>query len=142
MANPLKGRADHLVVGDWNAVCSMCGRKRKATELVQNWQGMWRCPECNEPRQPQDFVRGIADIITPPFVQPPESIYIEICTFNGISAIPLYAIPGCSIPGRTQISPDVPAGPLPPPAPPTTYFLVTESGTFLVTELGTFLVTQ
>jgi len=67
----MSGLADFLDEGNWNARCSLCNRKRKASELVKNWQGMWRCPEHNEPRQPQDFVRGIPDIQTPPWIQHP-----------------------------------------------------------------------
>ncbi|MGI0134351.1 MAG: hypothetical protein ACREBW_05280 [Candidatus Micrarchaeaceae archaeon] len=65
----VKGPADYLELGTWNIVCSMCGKKLKASDAVRNWQGMWRHPRCNEPRQPQDFVRGIPDIQTPAFVQ-------------------------------------------------------------------------
>lgn len=61
---------DYLELGSWNALCSMCGRKRKASELVKNWQGMYRCPEHNEARHPQDFVRAVPDVQTPPWVQP------------------------------------------------------------------------
>ena len=96
----VKGPADFYQQGDYNAVCSICGFKFKASQLVRNWQGLWRCRECNEPRQPQDFVRGVQDIITPPWAQPPESLYVQICTPAGISAIPGYALPGCAIPGR------------------------------------------
>jgi len=70
MSFPNKGQADYLALGDWNARCSMCGAKFKASQLVRNWQGMMRCKRCNEPRHPQDFVRGIPDIQTPPWTQP------------------------------------------------------------------------
>lgn len=50
------GSEDFFAPGDWNIICSICGTKLKAGEAVQNWQGMWRHPKCNEPRQPQDFV--------------------------------------------------------------------------------------
>lgn len=96
MSGPTKGRSDNYVPGDWNVACSMCGRKRKASELVRNWQGQWRCPEHNEPRQPQDFVRAVPDVQSVPFAQPETDIEIFICS---ISAIPACAIPGCSIPG-------------------------------------------
>jgi hypothetical protein len=105
MGDQVRGRADYLLVGDWNAVCSMCGRKRKASTLVKNWQGLWRCPEHNEPRQPQDFVRGVQDIQTPPWNQPQIDVNRPTCTYNGCSAIPGWAVPGCSIPGRTAIQP-------------------------------------
>lgn len=64
------GRADYLELGDWNAVCYECGRKRKASQLKKHWQGYFVCPEHWEPRQPQDFVRSVPDIQTPPWTQP------------------------------------------------------------------------
>lgn len=80
------GQADYLELGDWNAVCSMCGFKRKAGTLTKNWQGMWRCPIHNESRQPQDFVRAVPDVQTPPWTQPPGAdVFIAttfICTEN------------------------------------------------------------
>lgn len=106
MSGPTKGRSDHYVPGDWNVACSMCGRKRKASQMVRNWQGMWRCPEHNEPRQPQDFVRAVPDVQSVPFAQPETDIDIPICSFNGSSAIPHYAIPGCMIPGRFVLLPN------------------------------------
>ena len=69
MAEPVQGRADFLALGDWNAACSMCGKKRKASTLVRNWQGLYRCPEHNEPRQPQDYVRGVKDDMSVPWAQ-------------------------------------------------------------------------
>lgn len=102
MAFPGRGRADYLALGDWNAVCSLCGFKRKAGEMVKNWQGYWRCPEHNEPRQPQDFVRGEQDVQTVPWAQPPTHLYSEICTLNGLSAITGYSLPGCMLPGNNR----------------------------------------
>lgn len=75
---PERGPADHFVLGDWNVTCSMCGRKLKASEAVKNWQGMYRHPKCNEPRNPQDFVRGVPDIQTPAYVQPQQDTDIQI----------------------------------------------------------------
>jgi hypothetical protein len=95
----MSGRADYLGLGDWNAVCSMCGRKRKASTLVKNWQGMWRCPEHNEERHPQDFVRGVPDIQTPAWTQPmPADTFVAVCGPNDQSAIPDQAVPGCVTP--------------------------------------------
>lgn len=99
------GRADFWQPGDWNATCSMCGRKRKASTMVKNWQGMYRCPEHNEPRHPQDFVRSVADIQTPPWAQPPTDTEELFCSLNGQSAIPGVGIPGCMIPGNSVFDP-------------------------------------
>lgn len=69
--------ADYLKLGDWNAVCYECGMKFKASTLKKHWQGYYVCPEHWEPRQPQDFVRGTADIQTPPWTQPmPADVFV------------------------------------------------------------------
>lgn len=105
MSGPTKGPNDYYLPGDWNVACSMCGRKRKASQMVKNWQGMWRCPEHNEPRQPQDFVRATHDVQTVPFSQPETDIDLLICTLNGVSAIPDGAISDCSIPDNPIFNP-------------------------------------
>ena len=80
------GRADYLALGDWNVVCFQCGLKRKASMMERNWQGYWVCPEHNEPRQPQDFVRSVPDNETPPWVQAmPSTVYTYNNTQIGIS---------------------------------------------------------
>lgn len=139
---PAKGRADYLALGDWDAACSICGRKRKAGMLVQNWKGQWRCPEHNEPRQPQDFVRGMPDVQTPAFVQREIDIDAQICTYNGISAVPGFAIPGCSLPGRAIWDQDYypPTYPIPPS--PIYYAWLTETGQPWLTDRGQYWETR
>lgn len=78
MTVPQKGQADHLELGSWNAICSVCGRKYKASEMVKQPDGVgtpwgggtYVCKRDYRPRQPQDFVRGIPDKMAPPWVQP------------------------------------------------------------------------
>lgn len=95
------GRADYLALGDYNAVCFECGRKFKASMLKKHWQGYYVCPAHYEPRQPQDFVRSVPDLMTPPWAQPmPADIFKQRCTFAGGSATAGYAIAGCAIAGR------------------------------------------
>lgn len=108
MARPIRGRADYLQLGDWNAVCFECGRKRKATELKKHWQGYWVCPEHWEPRHPQDFVRAVRDDQTPPFTQPAEDTFISACTWEGRQGVAGYGIAGCAIVGF--VAPDFTAG--------------------------------
>lgn len=107
MGGPVRGPADQLQLGTWNIACSMCGRKLKASEAVRNWQGMWRCPRHNEARHPQDFVRGVQDVQTVPFAQPQLDDNVQICTLNGISAIPDLALPDCSIPDNVLYNLDL-----------------------------------
>ena len=95
---PGKGRADYYEGGDWNTVCYQCGRKRKASMMRRHWQGYYVCPEHWEPRQPQDFVRGLPDVQTPPWVQPmPADVFVEFCTPCGVTAICDYAVASCAI---------------------------------------------
>jgi hypothetical protein len=84
------GRADRLDLGTWNIMCSMCGRKRKANEVVRNWMGLYRCPEHDEPRQTQDFARGIPENMSAPFVQMPVKRFV---TFELNPNIPAASMP-------------------------------------------------
>lgn len=78
MSTDRRGRADFLKLGDWNACCAECGRKRKAGSLQMSWKGYWVCPEHWEPRQPQDFVRGVPDVQAPPWTQPlPALVFVS-----------------------------------------------------------------
>jgi len=106
----MKGRADYLELGDWNAVCYQCGRKRKASTLVKHWQGYYVCQEHWEPRHPQDFVRNVPDTQTPPWTQPmPADVFVGHCFPNNQTALPDYAIPGCFIPDyiHPMFDPDI-----------------------------------
>lgn len=94
------GQADFYKPGDWNAVCSCCGHKFKASQLQKHWQGQMRCARCMEPRHPQDFVRGVKDDPSVPFTQKPIDAFTAICSWNGRTAVPGYSEPGCMIPGR------------------------------------------
>ena len=55
--------------GDWEAICDSCGRKFKASKLKQRWDGLMVCQQDWEPRQPQDFVRGVSDPQLVPWVR-------------------------------------------------------------------------
>ena len=79
----MSGRADYLELGDWNAICAECGRKGKASEMVQLPDGiagarMYVHPEHYLRRNPQDFVRGVADKPAAPWIQNPADTFAEI----------------------------------------------------------------
>lgn len=97
MARPMRGRADYLELGDYNAVCYECGRKRKASTLLKHWQGYYVCPEHWEMRHPQDFVRSVRDDMTVPWQQPPEDTFIEVCTWEGRMGVADVGICDCAI---------------------------------------------
>lgn len=56
--------------GDWNTICDACGKKFKASELRKRWDNLMVCSKDFEYRQPQDFVRGKADLQVPPYSRP------------------------------------------------------------------------
>jgi len=66
----MSGNRGYFKLGDYNAICRVCGFKRKASELRLRWDGVYVCKEDWEPRQPQDFVRGVPDEQAPPWTQP------------------------------------------------------------------------
>jgi hypothetical protein len=76
--------------GNWNALCDVCGRQYKASSLQQRWDGLKVCKDDWEPRQPQDFVRGVADQQAPPWTRPePQDsfipfVYNSLLFLNGI----------------------------------------------------------
>ena len=66
--------------GQWLVICEACGRKYKNTELRQRWDGFMVCEDDWEPRQPQDFVRGVADYQAPPWTRPEQGDVFEPVT--------------------------------------------------------------
>mgnify|MGYP006279900637 CR=1 FL=1 len=65
--------------GDWKAICDSCGKELKASELRKRWDGFMVCAGDWEPRQPQDFVRGVADFQAPPFTRPePADVFVPL----------------------------------------------------------------
>ena len=67
--------------GDWIADCDVCGRKFKASQLQKRWDGLMCCHQDWEIRQPQDFVRGVADTQIAPWTRPePADSFIPITT--------------------------------------------------------------
>ena len=81
------GQADFLRVGDYNAICDVCGRKFKFSRLRQKWDNTWACEQDWEPRQPQDYLKGIMDNMSVPLSRPdPPNLFIqdEIVTENPV----------------------------------------------------------
>ena len=118
------------VPGSWNVICDVCGREYKSSDLRQRWDGLMVDEGCWEPRQPQDYVHGVADIQAPPYTRPEaQDIFlpvctpvtsqgiadygeadcaaadinygnVPVCTLEGSEAIATQAIAGCAIAGR------------------------------------------
>ena len=61
---------DQLKLGEWNAICDICGQKFKSSQLRKRWDGYMVCREDYEQRHPQDFLRSRADRQLTPWVRP------------------------------------------------------------------------
>jgi hypothetical protein len=61
---------NHLILGDWNALCDSCGRKFKASSLRTRWDGLIVCKEDWEQRHPQDLLRVQREQISVPWSRP------------------------------------------------------------------------
>jgi len=116
--------------GGWKVVCDVCGREYKNYDLQLRWDGLMVCSGDWEPRQPQDFVHGVADKQAPPFTRPEQADTFAFvctptttqgvadygqadcaradvdnggapaCTLEGSEAIAEQAITGCAIAGK------------------------------------------
>ncbi|MCI0557231.1 MAG: hypothetical protein MN733_01960, partial [Nitrososphaera sp.] len=61
---------DYFVGGEWNFVCDECSVKLKSSKARHRWDGAIVCPHCWEPRNSQDFVRGVEDDQSIPWSRP------------------------------------------------------------------------
>lgn len=76
---------NHLILGNWNALCDSCGRKFKALDLQKRWDGLMVCKEDWEMRHPSDFLRVQKEKINVEFSRPypaqdtylPENLWIN-----------------------------------------------------------------
>lgn len=99
------GRSDYYADGQYNVYCDLCGRKAKSSEVEKTWDNHYVCRHHKEVRNPQDFIRGIRDNQTVPFVraQPAYTFVGPTCTPPTSSSIPGYAGPGCSVPAKPYL---------------------------------------
>ncbi len=56
--------------GQWKVVCDRCGERLKSNALRREWTGLMVCSGCFENRHSQEFVRGKADNMAPPWARP------------------------------------------------------------------------
>lgn len=86
--------------GDWNAICDVCARKFKASELMKRWDGLMVCQEDWEVRHPQELIRPIKERNSVPWTRPrPTDDFINVCSVYGVNAIGGIGVAGCAIAG-------------------------------------------
>lgn len=100
-------RTTYWKPGDWSAICDVCGKKYKASELSQRWDGLQVCEEDWEMRHPQELIRPIPDQQKLPWTRPEATDTFTdvtgICTAQAQNAIPDLGIPDCVIPDTSII---------------------------------------
>ena len=70
---------NYYILGEWNLICDVCGKKIKAGEAKHRWDGFVVCPSDFEQRHSQDFVRARQDKITVPFTRPrPADVFVIV----------------------------------------------------------------
>jgi hypothetical protein len=70
------GHADYYKSGTYNGLCDRCGSKFKFSDLKLEWDGLYVCTAngCWEPRQPQDYVKGVRDDMSVPVSRPDQPL--------------------------------------------------------------------
>ena len=66
----------HYIPGDHYIISDYSGRKIRFSEARKTWDGFWVHWTEWEPRQPQDFVRGVKDNPSVPVVRNPPDIFL------------------------------------------------------------------
>jgi hypothetical protein len=70
---------NYLKLGEWNAICDVCGYKFKASMLRKRWDGLMVCNQDYELRHPQDFLRVPLERVSPPWVRlEPEDVFTDV----------------------------------------------------------------
>jgi len=67
----------YYAMGQFNFVCDQCGLVFKSSEGIARWDGAMVDARCWEPRQPQDFVRGVPDYQQTPWARPRRFLFLE-----------------------------------------------------------------
>jgi hypothetical protein len=80
------GHADYYRSGTYNGICDRCGSKFKFSDLKLEWDGLYVCTAngCWEPRQPQDYVKGVRDDMAVPVSRPDTTIFTDTITANTV----------------------------------------------------------
>jgi len=72
------GDADYFAKGSYNVICDQCDRKMKSFEAYHQYDGLIVCRRCYDPRQSQDFVRGVRDRQSVPDPRPdPDPTFVN-----------------------------------------------------------------
>ena len=86
---PTKGRgmATGFRLGDHNSLCDQCQKKFWASDLREDWRGLYLCDSCFQPRHPQEFLKGHKDDPQVPWTRPDSNSDTNVTTVDGSSLV-------------------------------------------------------
>jgi len=75
------------IAGEHLVICQRCGFKYLRSETKSEWTGVLVCDHCFEARQPQDFVRAIAEnqAVSVARPEPPDTFIVAVPIVPDIS---------------------------------------------------------
>lgn len=83
--------------GTWKVVCDVCGFWYPSDKIRKRWDNLMVCHKDWEQRHPQDFIRGVKDDPTPPFVRPdPPDDFLFFCDIAGSSGFADLGVADCA----------------------------------------------
>lgn len=70
---------NNLVLGQWNAICDVCGEKYKSGQLKARWDGLMVCEKDWELRHIADFIKAPPPLRALPWTRPrPTDIFVDV----------------------------------------------------------------
>ena len=73
--------------GDWWIHCDSCGKKIKASESKERWDGFRVCKEDWEPRHSLDFIRARQEKISVDFVRKQPDVFLERAVLSDTTTV-------------------------------------------------------
>jgi hypothetical protein len=75
-----RSRNPGFVPGDYYIECPICSFEYRESQMRRRWDGQLTCIPDWEPRQPQDFVRGVKDVTAPQGLgpRPPTEVFATV----------------------------------------------------------------
>lgn len=76
---------NYLKLGEWNAICDVCGTQYKSSQLIKRWDGLMVCYKDYETRHPSDLYRYSGHEEHIPWARPEvEDDFIDVSNFSEI----------------------------------------------------------
>ncbi len=95
---------NYLKLGDWNALCDVCGFKHKASKLRRRWDGLMVCSQDFETRHPQTLLQVPRENSSVPWSRPEAAdvfITIPLGLQTTVTELPIFTELGISLQTET-----------------------------------------